>query len=139
MLWLCHLLMEKVTPGHTNSTLRTSPARSPRYQRLVAPSPASAAPSQIDRTKVDELRQVLDADQLLQGTGEELSDFSVITQDSTVSEDFMTLISRVRVGGLLFAQKVFKSLYNPGLNQEQYITYLREVDILKQLSRNPHW
>jgi len=130
---------EKSDPGHTNSTLRDSPARSPRNQRLVAPSPASAAPLQIDRTKVDELRQILDADQVLQGTGEELSDFSIITQDSTVSENSRTWISRVRVGGLLFAQKIFKSWNNPDFNQEQYNTYLREVDILKQLTRKPHW
>jgi serine/threonine protein kinase len=122
---------EKSDPGHTNST-RISPAESPRNQRLVAPS-------QIDRTKVDELRQILDVDQLLQGTGEELSDVSIITQDSTVSENFRTLISRVRVGGLLFAQKIFKSSDNPNLNQEQYDTYLQEIDILKRLTRNPHW
>jgi hypothetical protein len=78
-------------------------------------------------------------DQLLQGTGEELSDVSIITQESTMSENFRTSVNRVRVGGLFFAQKIFKSSKNPYLNQEQYKTYLSEVNILKQLTRNPHW
>ncbi len=43
-------------------------------QHRMAPGPASPAPSQFDRTKVDELIQVLEIDQLLQGTGEELTD-----------------------------------------------------------------
>src|SRR5436305_467360 len=84
--------------------------------------------------KVCELRQTLDVNKILKGTGEELSDVSIIRQDSTVSNNSRTLISRVRVGGLLFAQKTFKSS-DP--NWENI--YLREVGILKQLTRNPHW
>jgi serine/threonine protein kinase len=131
---------EKSDAGHTDSsTLQTSPAKSPRKQSLVSPSPGPAGLPQIDQRRVYELRQTLDVDKLLKGTGEELSDISIITQGSTVSENSRTVISRVRVGGLLFAQKTFKSWAHPNLNQEQYNIYLREVDILKQLTRNPHW
>src|SRR5436305_176417 len=120
--------------GNTDSTLRTSPAKSPRNKRLVSSSPTPVDPPQIDQRKVCELRQTLDVNKILKGTGEELSDVSIIRQDSTVSNNSRTLISRVRVGGLLFAQKTFKSS-DP--NWENI--YLREVGILKQLTRNPHW
>ena len=125
---------EKSDMGNTDSTLRTSPAKSPRNKRLVSSSPTPVDPPQIDQRKVCELRQTLDVNKILKGTGEELSDVSIIRQDSTVSNNSRTLISRVRVGGLLFAQKTFKSS-DP--NWENI--YLREVGILKQLTRNPHW
>src|SRR2546423_14048945 len=117
---------EKSDPGHTDSTLRTSPAKSPRNQRLIALSPASLAPSQFDRTKVDELRQILEVEQLLRGIGEE----------SMVSENPRTLVNRVKVRGLPFAKKTFKQ--SP-YDQTQYEAYRDEVEVLQDLTRRPHW
>src|SRR5438876_10553852 len=68
------LIDDKSDAGHTDSTLPSSPAKS---QRPVSPSPAPAGPPQIDQRKVYELRQTIDVDKLLKGTGEELSDVSI--------------------------------------------------------------
>jgi serine/threonine protein kinase len=127
---------EQSDPGHTNSTLQSYPAGSPKNQRLIAPTPASLAPSQFDRTKVEKLRQVLDVDQLLQGTGEELTDSSIVTEESTVSENLSTMVNRVKVRGLWLAKKIYKHLH---IEQGQYEMYLQEVKILKLLTRKPHW
>jgi serine/threonine protein kinase len=127
---------EKSDPGHTDSTLRISPAKSPKNQCLMTPSPASPAPSQFNRTKVDELIQVLEVDQLLQGTGEELTDSSIVVEGSMVSKNHNTLVNRVKVRGLLLAKKIFK--YSP-YDETQYKAYSQEVEVLQHLARKPHW
>lgn len=61
------LTSEQSGQGHTNSTLQSSPAESPGNKRPTPSCLASYAPSNLDRAKVDELRQVLHVDQSSSG------------------------------------------------------------------------
>ncbi|KAF4630622.1 hypothetical protein G7Y89_g7517 [Cudoniella acicularis] len=122
--------------GHTNSTLQSYPAESPGNKRPIPPCLASYAPSNLDRAKVDELRQVLDVDQQMHGTGEELADSLVVTEESKVSENRRTVVNRVKVRGLWLAKKIYK---NSDREQVEREIYLQEVEILKLLIRKPHW
>ena len=124
--------MNKAGQGHTNSTLQSYPAGSPKSQR----PPASHTPLNFDRVKVDELRQVLNKDQQLQGTMEGLADSSAVTEESKVSRNSRTVVNRIKVQGLWLAKKIYK---NSDSEQEEREIYLQEVEILKLLIRKPHW
>lgn len=72
-------------------------------------------------------------DQLLRGTGEELTDPSIVVEESTVSENDSSLIKGVKVRGLPLAKKIFKrSPCDPK-------AYHQEVEVLQRLTRKPHW
>lgn len=75
-------------------------------------------------------------DQQLQGIGEELTDSSVVTEDSKVSGNPRTVVNRVKVQGLWLAKKIYK---NSDSEQEEHEIYLQEVRILMLLTRKPHW
>jgi len=130
------LTSEQSGQGHTNSTLQSDPAGSPGSQWPISPCPASHALSNFDRVKVDELRQVLDVDQQLQGTTEELADSLVVTEESQVTENYRTKINRVKVQGLWLAKKIYK---NSDREQNEREAYLQEVQILQILLKKPHW
>jgi serine/threonine protein kinase len=82
------------------------------------------------------LRQVLDVDQQMLGTRELLADSLVITEESKVSENRRTVVERVKVQGLWLAKKIYK---NSDRDQGERKIYLQEVEILKLLTRKPHW
>jgi serine/threonine protein kinase len=90
----------------------------------------------LDRAKVDELRQILDVDQQMHGTGELLADSLVGTEESKVSENRRTVVKRVKVRGLWLAKKIYK---HSDREQGEREIYLQEVEILKLLIRKPHW
>jgi serine/threonine protein kinase len=90
----------------------------------------------LDRAKVDELRQVLDVDQQMHGTGEELADSLVVTEESIVSDNPRTVVKCVKVRGLWLAKKIYK---RSDREQGEREIYLQEVEVLKLLSRKRHW
>ena len=126
------LTSEQSGQGLTNSTLQSYPAESPRNKRPVPSSPASYASSNLDRAKVNELRQVLHVDQQMHGTEELLADSLVITEESKVSENNRTVVKRVKVQGHWLAKKIYK---HSDREQGEREIYLQEVEVLKLLHK----
>jgi serine/threonine protein kinase len=127
-----------MTNCSTGENLESSLESLPPDRRIEQASPRpdldNPNASKFDRKVVDTYRQMLDIERCFQGTGDELSEPSIVEEHNPIDETRGSVLIRVKIGREWFA---CKKCWTP--TQVKWEMYEKEVEILKTLRKEAHW